>query len=77
MNTMTDTLEDYSDLLRELCCMLSVGGWNSEGLMPVETARAKIIDGLDFLTKPLLQRIEELKLEINRLNHIVAMETKW
>ena len=45
------TAEDYSDFIRELCCQLAVGGWNSEGLMPIETARAKINDGIDDLVR--------------------------
>ena len=58
---MSDTIEDYSDLLREVCFRLSVGGYNSEGLIPVATARAKIFDGLNFLTRPLVDRIAELE----------------
>jgi hypothetical protein len=55
------TVEEYSDLIRELCCRLSVGGWNSEGLIPIETARAKICDGLEMLTAPLHRQIAELR----------------
>lgn len=43
--------ERYSDMLRELCCFLSVGGYNSEGLMPPEVANEKIRYGIDALVR--------------------------
>jgi hypothetical protein len=39
--------EAYSDMLRELCAYLGVGGYNSDGLMPPEVANQKIRDGID------------------------------
>lgn len=43
------TADDYDAMLRDLCCSLSVGGYNSGGLIDPETARAKIDDGIAYL----------------------------
>ncbi|WP_395406235.1 hypothetical protein ACHMW6_06065 [Pseudoduganella sp. UC29_106] len=48
--------EPYCDLVREICFQLSCGGYNSEGLMPVETARQKIAAGIDMLVQPWRER---------------------
>jgi len=69
-----EAAEPYSDMLRELCFQLSVGGYNSEGLMPVETARAKINDGLTMLVEP--WRGRAIKAEAER-DHWKAEAETW
>lgn len=63
-------LQDYDNFIRALCCALSVGGWNSEGLMPLATADAKIKDGLAMLVEP--WRTEVLELRALRLTGAAA-----
>jgi hypothetical protein len=43
--------ERYDEMLRELCCFLSVGGYNSAGLIDPAIAGAKIRDGIDSMIK--------------------------
>lgn len=61
MDTLEPTVQDYDNLIRELCCFLSSGGWNSEGIMPIATARSKIYSGITYLTEPLQRQIADLR----------------
>lgn len=54
-----DTVEDYDAMLRELCCFLSVGGYNSEGLMSAATANEKIRWGIDHLVATECERAKK------------------
>jgi hypothetical protein len=63
-------LQDYDNFIRALCCSLSVGGWNSEGIMPLATADAKIKAGLAMLVEP--WRTEVLELRALRLGGAAA-----
>jgi hypothetical protein len=50
-NVGAPTAENYDAMLRALCCDLSVGGYNSDGLIDPATARAKIDDGIAHIVK--------------------------
>lgn len=64
-------LEAYSDMLRELCCFLSVGGYNSDGLMPPDVANAKIRDGIDTFLK-----VERERAAASAQKEILSLHTK-
>lgn len=49
-------IEPYDEMLRALCCYLSVGGYNSDGLIPPDVADKKIRDGIDMFIKVERQR---------------------
>lgn len=53
-------LNDAHDVLRNLACILGVGGYNATHV-DVKVFEKKIIDGIDMLTKPLLNQIDTLR----------------
>lgn len=51
-NMAQDSLaEQYNDVLRELACYVSAGGYNSDGMIDPKVALKKIMSGIDSIRK--------------------------
>lgn len=58
-------LNEAHDVLRNLACTLSVGGHNAP-IVDAKVFEAKIHDGIQMLTQPLMARIENLEWNLER-----------
>lgn len=66
-------LNDAHDVLRNLSATLGAGGYNAT-YVDAKTFEKKIVDGIDMLTKPLLDQIDTLRKEKEALLNRVADE---
>lgn len=70
-----DRADTSEDVLRSLACSLSVGGYNAE-TVDAAVFEAKIRDGIDMLTKPLTDTIEQLRSDLLKASERVAAQSE-
>lgn len=81
-------LEDYSDMIRKICFEYAARGYNSEGLLPVATADAKlrwiigdVYTGANYAAvkaqKKADERIEELECALRSVRNSMETVCGW